>query len=570
MGAAYNSQERSPPPRCLPGTRKEVLAQIDTWVKAGARGKPVLWLHGPAGAGKSAIAQTIAETCAARNQLVASFFFARTVAHRNEVKHLFPTIAVQIALSAPAKRQRLDEIINTDPYIAERALGSVDLLTSLLDDRPAHAPLASSPLLVIIDGLDESQRNDNQCWILAQVSRVVFAHHLPLRFLIVSRPESHLEEAFEERDLANITKIVSLYGDYRASRDVSMYLRSEFSRIYGAKRHRAVMRFIAQPWPSEDTIKQFVRKSGGYFIYASTIVKFIDEEYFSPVSRLDQVLGRSNSSLLLSESNPFAELDQLYIQILSSCPTSHLPMLKLILGYAVMSPVFATRGTSLPPGKDILDLAPGQMELTLRGLRSLVSFTYSQPSLIHASFGDFLLDRARALHYHIDSDEWIYTTFRYAFSLECKSLNPDNCSSPPLEGQLLYLPSDLPPFLQSSFKLSSRKDQLVGLVRESLEQSLWSSCFSQLDSWSDEEKFRALGVLGAIIHPENQVSVAFFQLVTAKAVALQYETFSPANQGFIMQLRTRCDSVLHTYLSKIADSVGGKKLSACFVYRRSP
>jgi len=34
----------------------------------------------------------------------------------------------------------------------------------------------------------------------------------------------------------------------------------------------------------------------------------------------------------------------------------------------------------------------------------------------------------------------------------------------------------------------------------------------------------------------------------------QYETFSPANQDFLMQLRTLCDSVLHTYLSKIADT----------------
>jgi len=98
--------------------------EVDTWVQAGAKGRTVFWLHGPVGAGKSAIAQT----CAGRNQLAASFFFARTVAHRNEVKYVFPTIAVQIALSALEKRQRLDEILSMDPYIAERALGSVDLI----------------------------------------------------------------------------------------------------------------------------------------------------------------------------------------------------------------------------------------------------------------------------------------------------------------------------------------------------------------------------------------------------------------------------------------------------------
>jgi len=144
MDAAYDSQERSPPPRCPAGTRKEVLKKINVWVDAGAAGESVLWLRGPAGAGKSAIAQTVAEACAARNQLAASFFFTRMSAYRNEVKYLFPTIAVQIALSAPETSQRLDGILQNDPYIYEEALGSVDLLVSLLEACPAPAPQASS------------------------------------------------------------------------------------------------------------------------------------------------------------------------------------------------------------------------------------------------------------------------------------------------------------------------------------------------------------------------------------------------------------------------------------------
>jgi len=269
---------------------------------------------------------------------------------------------------------------------------------------------------------------------------MVHTHHLPLRFLIVSRPESHLLEAFEDGELANIAKVLSLYGDHRADGDVSMYLQSEFSRIYSAKRHRAVMRFIPRPWPSEDIIEQLVWKSGGYFIYASTVIKFIDEEYFSPVARLDQVLGTSNSS---SELNPFAELDQLYIQILSAYPISQLPTLKHILGHVIMSPDFKVMNLYLPSIEDILDLAPGQMDLTLRGLRSLVSFTFPafcrELTLIHASFADFLLDRARATHYHIDVEVWINTTFRCAFSLACSLLGPPNRASRRVEGQLRAL-----------------------------------------------------------------------------------------------------------------------------------
>ena len=90
--------------------------------------------------------------------------------------------------------------------------------------------------------------------------------------------------------------------------------------------------------------------------------KFIDEEYFSPVAQLDQVLGTSNSS---SELDPFAKLDQLYIQILLSYLTFQLSMLKNILGHVLLIPLFEGRDLYLPPIGDVLDLAPGQMELTL-------------------------------------------------------------------------------------------------------------------------------------------------------------------------------------------------------------
>ena len=97
-------------------------------------------------------------------------------------------------------------------------------------------------------------------------------------------------------------------------------------------------------------------------------------------------------------------------------------MLKHILGYVVMPSV--QRYMHFASIEHILDLPPGQMKLTLRGLRSLVSFKglLETPVLIHASFGDFLLDKARAKAYHIDSEEWIYAAFRRAFFLGCRSI----------------------------------------------------------------------------------------------------------------------------------------------------
>ena len=298
-------------------------------------------------------------------------------------------------------------------------MGSLDLVAALFKKRPPSA--SSSPFLVVIDGLDECQGHDDQRRVLEQVAHMVNFHHLPLRFLIVSRPEAHLCEAFEEPHLADIAQTISLYGDLKAKDDVSTYLKSEFSRIYDSKRHRDVMEVVSRPWPSKSVINSLVYKSGGYFIYASTVIRFVDEENFSPVERLDQILNTSGSGVPPSESAPFAELDKLYLQILSSCTPSNLPTLKHILGF-----VANHSDVDMFVIETLVRLPRGEVKLKLRGLRSLVSFEGSgadvEIRLHHASFGDFLSDKQRSKDYHVDSEECMYTGFCDAFSLGCKML----------------------------------------------------------------------------------------------------------------------------------------------------
>jgi hypothetical protein len=54
----------------------------------------------------------------------------------------------------------------------------------------------------------------------------------------------------------------------------------------------------------------------GYFIYASTIIKFIDEKNFRPTKHLETVVGIKESNF----ESRFAALDQLFTQILSEAP----------------------------------------------------------------------------------------------------------------------------------------------------------------------------------------------------------------------------------------------------------
>src|SRR6202044_1971607 len=64
--AAYSQRGRVA--RCLHGTREELIANIVRWIDKRS-GHPICWLNGPAGAGKSAVSQTVAEWCDTKKRL---------------------------------------------------------------------------------------------------------------------------------------------------------------------------------------------------------------------------------------------------------------------------------------------------------------------------------------------------------------------------------------------------------------------------------------------------------------------------------------------------------------------
>ncbi|KAF8815044.1 hypothetical protein BYT27DRAFT_7080994, partial [Phlegmacium glaucopus] len=121
-GAFHDSGEHFDAPKCHPNTRKAALAEIMQWIQHVKESEHVLWLSGPAEAGKSAIVQTIAGMCAKLGLLVASFFFSRSSQSRNNEKHLIAPIAYQLAFSIPATRTYFEAAIQSDPAVFDRSL----------------------------------------------------------------------------------------------------------------------------------------------------------------------------------------------------------------------------------------------------------------------------------------------------------------------------------------------------------------------------------------------------------------------------------------------------------------
>ena len=173
-----------------------------------------MWLCGPSQAGKSAIAQTIADRCYDANILIASFFFSRNNANCCDKSYLIPTIAYQLTVSIPEIRNRIWDVFRNDPLILLRSMEAqakaliVRPLTEValgdMDDQ------SSPPRLVILDGLDECKGDEIQIYIINVLSTVVKELPMPLLFLITSRPEQHIVRAFSTKNMKSLRKLLTI------------------------------------------------------------------------------------------------------------------------------------------------------------------------------------------------------------------------------------------------------------------------------------------------------------------------------------------------------------------------
>ncbi|KAF4612279.1 hypothetical protein D9613_003585 [Agrocybe pediades] len=160
--ALHDSVHVVDPPKCHPNTRVAIMQCITDWTLGMNQkwsGKPILWLKGAAGAGKSAIARSVAERCSREGSLLGSFFFGAADSTRNHVEKLVATLSCQISLVLPEFRATVATLIDDDPLIFGR---SIRTQFSTLIVRPLSAVLAkrsttssTMPCLIIIDGLDE-------------------------------------------------------------------------------------------------------------------------------------------------------------------------------------------------------------------------------------------------------------------------------------------------------------------------------------------------------------------------------------------------------------------------------
>ena len=106
---------------CLKGTRGDVLDKIELWTRNFSE-PPVFLLNGQALTGMTAIAQTIAERVFADGQLGAFFPCPRDYEDPDNLRLIFPTLAVQLARKYADFRSLFIPLVQSHPGIAYESL----------------------------------------------------------------------------------------------------------------------------------------------------------------------------------------------------------------------------------------------------------------------------------------------------------------------------------------------------------------------------------------------------------------------------------------------------------------
>ncbi|KAF9472558.1 hypothetical protein BDN70DRAFT_818487, partial [Pholiota conissans] len=312
--AFHNSAERYDPPRCHENTRVEILEIIRDWTLQVVRDRKtwILWLNGAAGAGKSAIMQSIAELLLLRYSIVTvvSFFFSRNDATRNTIAPLVSTLAYQLIQQIPETSEFILSTIARNPLIFTQSL---EFQLQRLIIQPLMSLLSSTEksLVVIIDGLDECLNRDHQVNLIKAVGNICRGKDIPIVFIVASRREPQIQFEFNQDAVSLILETIPL-DNSEASDDIRRYLSAKFAEI---KKTHPFHHLLIPDWPSVSTVTDIVEKSSNQFIYASTVIKYISSPRAHPAQQLKVILDLRLLNPL--SEHPFAYLDSLYRHIFS-------------------------------------------------------------------------------------------------------------------------------------------------------------------------------------------------------------------------------------------------------------
>ncbi|KAK7450144.1 hypothetical protein VKT23_013027 [Stygiomarasmius scandens] len=378
---SYKTRQSSygDPNGCLPGTRVKILADLEAWA-LNESGAKVYWLVGMAGTGKSTISHSLCEILDEKQMLGASVFCSRGSVQASDVNHIIPAIAHALASNSPVVTANIVKALKDDDNLASPAYHNLkDKFTKLIRG-PIGQGMASYKT-VVIDALDEcSDLRRVQVLLQAIIS---FAPNTPLKFFIASRDEDLIRAAFPSKlDTRDIFVLHEVEKDV-VRVDIEKFLTKSMSDIPG--RHGVDVDL--HEWPSRHELLAILDRSGILFIYAATVIRYIDHKLYR--SRLAMLIEQR---FRLGETN----IDVLYRGILerayADLELPEIEALRDILSFVL----FLQNPLSIGTIADLSGVKNAALYLT--SLTSVIHIPTNQEAAVtpfHASFPDFITNSLR-------------------------------------------------------------------------------------------------------------------------------------------------------------------------------
>lgn len=421
--AAYNHGLWEHEDRCLRGTRVVLLDKIKKWYED-PHSECIFWLQGMAGTGKSTMSRTVAYELAKQKRpatLAASFFFSRGQRDISDAKKFFTTIAMQLANSLPEIRPLITKAIEENFDIDKRGLS--EQWQHLIFNPLREAPAQSTTLVLVIDALDECDKDADVQLILRLLAKTKNLNTIRFKIFITSRPETPILAEFRQMtENTHQDLVLHQIDSFIVNHDISVFLQYKLSQVKAENGLRT-------PWPDEPTIQLLVERADRLFIYAATIYRFIKDGVDGPEEQLSLILRETATEPVI------AHLDDMYQQLLLHSvlgkrdPRDHtkwLERFRLIAG-SIMVMLDVMPAEALAKLLEIRDVRP-----TLHSLRSVLNVPEieSQPvRIFHPSFREFLLEKQRCTdpRFLIHGKESHITLFRNCMRL-ISEIKPNVCN----------------------------------------------------------------------------------------------------------------------------------------------
>jgi len=441
-GAGYNTTKQ-----CLPGTRREILTQVESWARTTDPNVPrVLWINGAAGTGKSAIAHTIALRFDQNRELGSFLCFDRTYIAERRHEKVFSTIARDLASHDPGIRRAVADTIRARNWL-KHTTDIVQQWEHLLV-KPSVQFSTGLPILLVIDALDESGNAQSRSHLLPILAHR--AEELPsnFRILLTSRPEDDISQALRSSvhvmsiDMNNIHKS-------SINHDISIYISTRLAHF-------------DHTFFDEHRLRILVDQSEGLFQWAFVACEFIQGHgrFSSPVERFNRLTHSPTAGSL-------RKLDSLYDTILQEiCAGNDEDDMQVF--WSVMGQILALfEPLSLAALMSMRKHFPSG----LVGANSVISVVKHMGSLLsgitnhsvpirplHSSFHDYLTDCSRSKRFYIDTSLHKYDIAYSTLQIMKEELHFNMCG------------------LETSYLLNSDVPDLAQRIKQSISSALSYSC----------------------------------------------------------------------------------------------